>query len=473
MSQCACGTSWAKFALLAVLAGGGAVTGLYLSQPQPESILPTDGCEPPVACAEKAVPAEPLLQHRFALTGLDAKDTQEAPELTVNCCGKLFLAWGSKTSDTERTVFLTRSTDHGKTFDSPKIISKAGIYKTAGKGKTGGHERRANPHLAAMGKEVQLTWNEPLADGSAMRTVLASSNDTGATFGEPQAVHSGLGAKPSFTAFARAPGGLLGCVWLDERNGTQQVYASVRRDEAPGFSPELLVHEGQPGKGVCPCCPTAAAFAPDGTLYVAFRNINDGYRDIAVSRLRPGQTAFEGPFNVVEKVWKFEGCPHDGPSLAVMGDRLHVVWMDAHTGPQRVYHAHAKLADMKFEAKELHASAPGTQGNPKLSLDMSGNLHAVWEESIGVEPVTEGHQHGPPKVGGAGGRAVYYATIHEGSTTFREVGAVAPKAGAFQTRPSVAASANGNVYVAWNELDTTGKAVVVTQLSPPQKISCE
>jgi len=464
--------SWVKFGLLAVLAGGGAVAGLYIAEqsPSPSTVLPSCCEEPPTACVPVA--PVPLLQHRFPLTGLDAKDAQEAPELTVNCCGKLFLAWGSKTSETERTVFLTRSTDDGKSFDAPKEISKAGIYKTPGKGKAGGHERRATPHLAAMGKEVQLSWNEALADGSAMRTVLATSNDTGATFGPPQAVHSSEGAKPSFTAFARAPGGLLGCVWLDERNGTQQVFASVRPDEAPAFNPEQLVHQGQPGKGVCPCCPTAAAFAADGTLYVAFRNVNDGYRDIAVSRLRPGQSAFEGPFSVVEKTWKFDGCPHDGPSLAVVRDTLHVVWMDARQGPQRVYHAQAKLADMKFEAKELNASAPGTQGNPKLSVDMSGNLHAVWEESIGGEPVSEGHQHGPPKVGGAGGRAVQYASIPAGQTAFGTVRAVAPKAGAFQTRPSVAGSSKG-VFIAWNELDTTGKAVVVTQLPQATEGCCK
>ncbi len=473
MSQCACRMSWVKFGLLAVLAGGGAVTGLYLAEQSPNTVLPTNCDEPPIACASPE--PVPLLQHRFPLTSLDAKDSQEAPELTVNCCGKLFLAWGSKTSDTERTVFLTRSVDDGKSFDSPREISKGGIYKTPGKGKTGGHERRATPHLTAMGKEVHLTWNEALADGSGMRNVLASSNDTGATFGPPQTVHSGEGAKPAFTAFARAPGGVLGCVWLDERNGTQQVFASVRPDEAPAFNTELLVHQGQPGKGVCPCCPTAAAFAKDGTLYVAFRNINEGYRDIAISRLRPGQSAFEGPFPVMEKTWKFDGCPHDGPSLAVIGDTVHVAWMDARSGPQRCYHAQAKVADMKFEAKELNAAAKGTQGNPKLHADMSGNLHAVWEESIGAEPASDphaGHQHGPPKVGGTTGRAVSYSSIPAGKTEFGPVRAVAPKAGAFQTRPSVAGSSKG-VFIVWNELDTTGKAIVVTQLPQDTEGCCK
>ncbi|MCE9568340.1 MAG: glycoside hydrolase [Planctomycetes bacterium] len=470
MSSCACGMSWVKFGLLAVLAGGGAVTGLYLAEQSPTNGPQNCYIEPPFV----GVPTEPvpLLQHRFPLTSLDVKDTGEAPELAVNCCGKLFLSWASKTSETERIILYTRSTDEGRTFDAPKVISKGGVYKTAAKGKMGGHERRATPHLAAMGPEVLLTWSDALPNNAGMRMLLATSTDTGTTFGEPQTVHSGEGAKPTFTSFARGLGGALACAWLDDRGGNQQPFASVRSADATAFTPELLVYPGQAGKGVCPCCPTSTAFAADGTLYVAFRNINDGYRDIAVSRLRPGQSAFEGPFNVVEKTWKFEGCPHDGPSIAVVGDTLHVVWMDARQGPQRVYHAHAKLADMKFEAKELNAAAKGTQGNPKLHADMSGNLHAVWEESIGAEPTAEGHQHGPPKVGGDGGRAVAYASIPEGKTAFGPVRVVAPKAGAFQSRPSVAGSSKG-VFVAWNELDTAGKAIVFTQLPQAAEGCCK
>ena len=104
-----------------------------------------------------------------------------------------------------------------------------------------------------------------------------------------------------------------------------------------------MVYAGENNKGVCPCCATAVCFADDGTLYVAFRNIQGAYRDIAVARLCPGQLNFEGPFPVTPNSWKFNGCPHDGPSLAVVGDELHVVWMDAHSGPSRCYHARAEL----------------------------------------------------------------------------------------------------------------------------------
>jgi len=462
--------SWVKFGLLAALAAGGALGGLYLSGGLTTSDLPPS-CPGNPPSPTPLVPSE---LHRIPLFSLDVKDTLEAPELVSNCCGKLSLAWASKTSETERTVFYTRSID-GKAFDEPRAISKGGIYKTAARGKMSGHERRAVPHLAAMGPEVLLTWSEALADGSGMRMVLATSTDPGATFGVPQTVHSGERANPTFTAFARGLGGVLACAWLDDRAGNQQVFASVRPLDAEVFNPERLVQSGQEGKGVCPCCPTAARFAADGTLYVAFRNINEGYRDIAVSRLRPGQSKFEGPFPVVEKIWKFDGCPHDGPSIAIIGDTMHVAWMDAHTGPQRCYIAKAKLADMKFESRELNAAGLGTQGNAKLFGDDSDNLHAVWEERDGAEPVADahaGHQHGAPIVGGTGGRAIQYAMMPAGQSAFGAVRAIAPKTGAFQTRPSIAVTPKGIVFVAWNELDTTGKAIVVSRVSPPTEAAC-
>ena len=261
---------------------------------------------------------------------------------------------------------------------------------------------------------------------------MKTSQDAGATFGPAYPVHQSQEANPTFTALGVGPDAQLACAWLGGPDG-QQPFAAIRRAGQKTFEKERLIYAGENGKGVCPCCATAVAFAPDGTLYVAFRNISDGYRDIAVSRLRPGQSTFEGPFPVLEHTWKFNGCPHDGPSLAVIGDTLHIAWMDARSGPQRCYYARAKLADMKFEARELNAGAPGTQGNAKLFADHSGNLHAVWEESIGVEPAATNahaaHQHGPPKIAVGGGRAVMYAVMPAGSDEFGEARAILPKLG--------------------------------------------
>ncbi|MCE9533173.1 MAG: hypothetical protein K8T89_18910 [Planctomycetes bacterium] len=47
--------------------------------------------------------------------------------------------------------------------------------------------------------------------------------------------------------------------------------------------------------------------------------------------------------------------------------------------------------------------------------------------------------------------------------------AVSAKQGAFQTRPSIVGTPNGDIFVAWNELDESGKAIVVQKLSGGEK----
>jgi hypothetical protein len=461
---------WARYGLLAVLVVAGGAGGLYLSGGWPGG--PPSG-SPVVPNEHGATPAT----QRFSLTARDARDTVEAPELAVDSAGRLFLTWASRTGESERTIFLTRTAGAAGLFDTPRAISSGGVYRSGSRtgGKTTGYERRASPHVAAVGDKVLLAWSEARKDGAGMRMLLAVSADAGATFSTPRPVHQGERANPTFTALATGPGGTTACAWLDDRSGGQQPFAAVQSADAGWFAEERLVHAGGDGKGVCPCCPTAACFAPDGTLYVAFRNIQDGYRDIAIGRLRPGQSAFEGPFPVLTgNTWKYDGCPHDGPSLAVAGDGLTVAWMDARTGSQRCYFAQAKLADLRFASRELHPGTPGNQGNPKLCADPSGGLHAVWEESLGAEPADPhaGHRHGAsadPRAGAGGkaaaGRAIWYAHLAPGQADFAMARAVAPRPGAFQTRPAIVRLASGELVTAWNELDEKGKAIVVSRLA--------
>jgi hypothetical protein len=463
-----------KYALLSTLVIAGGAGGLYLSGGWPAEVS-SSTCEG----SNNTSPVEPCKcaprDARFPLHTLDIKDTVEAPALAADAAGAVYLTWASKTSETERTIFLTRTTDQGLSFAEPKPIARANIYKTTPKGnnKSGGYERRATPHVAVVGDLLHLSWCDGLPNGSGIRLLQATSADGGSTFGPNLQVQHGEKAKPTFTAMSAALNGAMACSWLDDRSGAQQPFVAVRSPGAAEFADEQLVYSGQGEKGVCPCCPTAVAYGPDGSLYVAFRNIRDGYRDIAISRLRPGQAAFEGPFLVMSNTWKFDGCPHDGPSIAFTADRITVLWMDARSGPQKCYQAWASVADMKFSARDLHPGSAGTQGNAKLVADRGGTLHAVWEESLGTDAAPEeshaGHQHGAPKVGSGGGRAILYARMKPGAAEFSQVQALAPKPGAFQTRPSIVTTSDDHLFVAWNELDASGKAVVVTRLPEAAK----
>lgn len=419
-------------------------------------------CEPPLPID---APLEPPV-HSFALTASDAKETGEAPALAGDPAGNVFLAWASRTGENERSLFVAGFA-HTDVRPVPDLVATSAVFKAVSqsKGKTMAHEVKMAPHLAWADRTMQLAWTEALPNGAGVRSVVAANLDVGFQFGAPVAFHDGSGSRATYTALAAGPNGALLAAWLDNRNGSQQCFAAERKPGAAAFETALQVHAGEPGKGVCPCCPTAALVGPDGTLYVAFRNVSNGFRDICVGVKKPGAAAFE-VVPVVPPTWAFNGCPHDGPALARVGDTLHVAWMDARTNTQRCYLASAKMSDMKFTARELNADGPGSQGNPQLFADAAGTLHAVWEESLGADapaPAAHaGHDHGAAQpVAGAGGRAIVYRALANGE--FGPARAVAPKLGAFQSRPAITGT-RGEIVVAWNELDESGKTVSVTRL---------
>jgi hypothetical protein len=127
----------------------------------------------------------------------------------------------------------------------------------------------------------------------------------------------------------------------------------------------------------------------------------------------------------------------------------------------------------------LNAAGLGTQGNPRLCIDLAGKLHAVWEESLADEPVSgekteggkssgsSGHQHAPA-VGA--GRAIMHACAPLADGHFETPRAVHPQPNRFQMRPAIACLVDGLV-IAWMELDEAGKRVVVKRLPGADRLT--
>lgn len=96
-------------------------------------------------------------------------------------------------------------------------------------------------------------------------------------------------------------------------------------------------------KQTCECCRIAQALMPDGRPVILFRNIFPGHvRDHAVLVLdaqgRPGPLR-----RVSVDDWATEVCPHQGPSLAVAPDgSLHAVWFTLGTARHGLFYAHSR-----------------------------------------------------------------------------------------------------------------------------------
>ena len=467
--------------LMVAVAAVGVAVGYFTETSQTE--IPSgdtvDGLQQDSSHLTLAEQLQPVLQ-RFSLSTADAMDSIEAPTVAMDSTGRIFVAWATEIDSQTRQVMLATSTDAGKSFAEPVVVVTTGVHTAVSKMRGRTIERRLKtlPHLACVGDRVFLAW---VAGGEArdsVRLQLAEAATDSLQFSEPVTVHTSLEARPSFTSLYAAEDGTVVCSWLDNRHHVQQPYAAVRRPGQSEFEPERMVYAGPENKGICPCCPTEA-FVSGNDVGVAFRGNEAGFRDMWVAHLPGVADQFAAPVPVVNPTWEFGGCPHDGPSVSQTSQGLHMAWMDAHSGPERVY-----VKTIGSPREPLCMADPGVQavGQAHPMLRAFGDvLYLVWDQSMAPESSGEAEfaaqthapaqqapsdqheahrQHGESG-GGAAGRSVWMAVSRDGGQTFQNAEPVAQAVGVFQTRPQICIAANGQIVLAWMELSATGKQVVI------------
>ena len=160
----------------------------------------------------------------------------------------------------------------------------------------------------------------------------------GGTWGAPLTPHTdGAAAEHGFVSVVPAAGGAAGLVWLDGRN---QAGGHGHHDGAMTLRYAALGPDGALTDGAeldartCDCCPTAAVATPSGVL-VAYRDRSEAeVRDVAVVRWVDG--AWTEPAVPHADGWTINGCPVNGPALAVRGDRVALAWYTEGGGGPKV-----------------------------------------------------------------------------------------------------------------------------------------
>lgn len=457
--------------LIVLIALGGLAVGfLFLgvrSGPTPIGVwkAPT-----PAPVATLPVGAAPQVLGQLELSELDKKDSLEAPAIAVAPNGDVLVAYASQTGKEERTLRLARFRND-QAVGEPTEICKTQIHYSVSQqdGKEVRRPIRLLPQLAVGGGKVFLGWVEPDADNTAVFYYVAQSNDDGQTFGAPLRVHESDGARPAFTGIGADADGNLAASWLDNRAGIKQPFVALKRAGETKFAPEQQMYSAPGETGVCPCCPTAVLIA-HGQVFCAFRNDFEGYRDIWMTKI---PLAEEGDYMAVGRVvkeptWKFDGCPHDGPSLAADSQNLYVTYMDASSGVPRCYWTMKPLGGGNFTPPQLlHPQSSAAEGNAKV-VSFGEGIVAVWESSSDASATADAPSH---EATSGGSRTILLGVASRmqspqgASLNWDELMPIVAPSGAFQTRPALAIGSDGMVFVAWNELDEQGKRVVVARAS--------
>ncbi len=129
----------------------------------------------------------------------------------------------------------------------------------------------------------------------------------------------------SFSSFTRLEDGEIAAACLgtnfDAPNGGRPVlFAKTVKDQ--GFSEPIIVENE-----ACQCCRTAISGGSNGHISIVYRDLIPGdIRDITLITSFDNGESFSKPDPFSDDFWEVSGCPHNGPSVKVKGDKTYVAW---------------------------------------------------------------------------------------------------------------------------------------------------
>ncbi len=310
------------------------------------------------------------------------------------------VAWGASASGTT-DVFVAASRDGGRTFAAPVRVNAV-----PGEARLGG-ELPPRVALAPRGKAavpaITVLWT---ARGGTTAIKSARSVDGGRTFDRPVALQSaGAAGDRGWPSLAIDSGGAAHAIWLDHRGlapaagkaGAHAAHqAGATRDGVAMAQKSGLYYASRGAApraeralagGVCYCCKTALAAGPGGALYAAWRHVYPGnLRDMAFAVSRDGGRTFGEPARVSEDGWAIDGCPDDGPAMAVgEGGAVHLVWPTVIGGPEpegALFYAVSRDGRTFTPRARIATLGSPRPSHPQIAIDRQGRVAVAWDEVI-------------------------------------------------------------------------------------------
>ena len=315
------------------------------------------------------------------------------------------VAWGAATEGGATDIYSAVSIDAGRTFAAPvRVNSETGAQLSG--------EQPPRITIAPGSRteaSVAVVWTNKGPGGT--RLVVARSDDGGRSFGHETPVQgSDAAGNRGWEATAVDRDGHVAAIWLDHRelagasSATMPMHHDGQDHSAHGAVPDgarraelsklyfgFIDSPEAPRPltgGVCYCCKTALAAGSDGSLYAAWRHVYPGnIRDIAFTLSRDGGRTFSTPTRVSEDKWVLDGCPENGPAMAIGPQgRIHLVWPTLVSGstpdsePTLALFYSASDDGHSFTARQRLATE-GMPGHAQMAINgADGSLLVVWDE---------------------------------------------------------------------------------------------
>ena len=314
------------------------------------------------------------------------------------------LAWGAATEGGATDIYSAVSRDSGRTFAAPVRVSRAAGAQISG-------EQPPRITLALHpGAEASILVVWTARDTGGTRLLVARSDDGGRSFGRETTVQGSEAAgNRGWESAAADRDGHVATIWLDHRELAEASSAMPMHHEGHDHSAHGAAPDGAARAelsklyfgfadsseaprvltgGVCYCCKTALAAGADGSLYAAWRHVYPGnIRDIAFTLSRDGGRTFSTPVRVSEDKWVLDGCPENGPAMAVQPKgRVSLVWPTLVSGSSADSEPalalfYAWSDDGRTFSARQRLATEGTPGHAQIAFNAADDsLLIVWDE---------------------------------------------------------------------------------------------
>jgi hypothetical protein len=315
------------------------------------------------------------------------------------------VVWGAAADSDGTDIYAAVSRDAGRTFGEPKRVTNSG-----GNVRLSGEQPPRVTLLPQSGRDPALVvvWTEKEAAGTGL--LWSRSDDSGASFTRPKSIAgTEVSGNRGWEAIATERNGGVVAIWLDHReqagmhassthhdgqahSGHQSAGDSVAKAQLSKLYFARLDGSNQAialTSGVCYCCKTAVATGHDGSIYAAWRHVYPGnVRDIALTLSRNSGRTFAAPIRVSDDRWVLDGCPENGPALAVDPlNAVHILWPTLVNGPAagdepELALVYSTSRNGRQFTPRYRVPTEGTPRHPQIAVTPGGSLAIAWDEQL-------------------------------------------------------------------------------------------
>lgn len=298
------------------------------------------------------------------------------------------VTWGA-TANGKGDIFVATSHDGGHRFSTPvRVNAIEGDARISGEIAP---RVVLSARSSALPPEITVTWN---AKGVTTEIKTARSRDGGRTFIDERSLQTtGAPGERGWQASAIDARGALHAIWLDHRAMAAKTASdhSGHKGEDDGVamaqkSALYYVADGAAErelfKGVCYCCKTAMAIGPGGEIFAAWRHVFPGnMRDMGFTMSRDGGRTFTALARVSQDGWSIQGCPDDGPAMAVDATgTVHLVWPTVQNEQGVILYATSKNGAAFSTPVRVPTLGGPKPSHPQVAVDRSGRVFVAWDE---------------------------------------------------------------------------------------------